>query len=50
MFGWVARENGAYRSGFMLAGAVVVVGTPLFVGVRARRCVAPVEVAATAKR
>jgi hypothetical protein len=49
MFGWVARENGVYRSGFMLAGAVVVVGTPLFVSVRARRCVAPVEVAATAK-
>jgi hypothetical protein len=40
MFGWVARENGVYRSGFMLAGAVVVVGTPLFVSVRQARCCA----------
>ena len=49
MFGWVARENGVYRSGFMLAGAVVVVGTLLIVSVRASHGVAPVEVAATAK-
>jgi Putative zinc-finger len=50
VFGWVARENGVYRSGFMLAGAVVVVGTLLIVSVRASRGVAPVEVAATAKQ
>ena len=49
VFGWVARENGVYRSGFMLAGAVVVVGTLLVVSVRASRGVAPVQVAATAK-
>ena len=49
MFGWVARENGVYRSGFMLAGAVVVVGTLLIVNVRASGGVAPVEVAAIAK-
>jgi hypothetical protein len=49
VFGWVARENGVYRSGFLLAGAVVVVGTLLVVSVRASRAVAPVEVAATAK-
>src|SRR5918995_6746490 len=49
VFGWVARENGVYRSGYMLAGAVVVVGILLVVSVRASRGVAPVEVAATAK-
>jgi MFS family permease len=49
VFGWVARENGVSRSGFMLAGAVVVVGTLLIVSVRASRGVAPVEVEATAK-
>jgi MFS family permease len=48
-FGWVARENGVYRSGFMLAGAVVVVATLLIISVRASRGVTPVEVAATAK-
>jgi MFS family permease len=49
VFGWVARENGVYWSGFLLAGAVVVVGTLLIVSVRVSRGVAPVEVAATAK-
>jgi Putative zinc-finger len=49
VFGWVARENGVYKSGYLLAGAVVIVGTLLIVSVRASRGVAPVEVAATAK-
>jgi MFS family permease len=49
VFGWTARENGVYWSGFMLAGAAVVVGMLLVVSVRAGRGVAPVEVAATAK-
>ncbi|HZA18994.1 MAG TPA: MFS transporter [Pseudonocardiaceae bacterium] len=50
VFGWVARENGVYWSGFMLAGAAVVVGVLLIVSVRVSRGVAPVEVAATAKQ
>ncbi|HET9304043.1 MAG TPA: MFS transporter [Propionibacteriaceae bacterium] len=49
VFGWTARENGVYWSGYMLAGTVVVVGTLLVVSVWASRGVAPVEVAATAK-
>ena len=49
VFGWVARENGVYWSGFLLAGAAVVVGTLLILSVRASRGVTPVEVAATAK-
>ena len=49
VFGWVARQNGVYESGFMLAGAAVLVGTLLILSVRAGRGVAPVEVAATAK-
>jgi hypothetical protein len=49
VFGWAARENGVHWSGFMLAGAVVVVSVLLVVGVRASRGVPPVEVAATAK-
>ena len=49
-FGWVARENGVYWSGFLLAGAAVVVATLLIVSVRASRGVTPVEVAATAKQ
>jgi MFS family permease len=49
VFGWTARENGVFWSGFMLAGAAVVVGILLVVSVRAGRAVAPVEVAATAK-
>ena len=48
-FGWVAQENGVYLSGFMLAGAAVVVATLLILSVRASRGVTPVEVAATAK-
>jgi MFS family permease len=49
VFGWAAREKGVHSSGFMLAGAVVVVSVLLVVSVRASRAVAPVEVAATAK-
>ena len=49
-FGWVARENGVYWSGFLLAGAAVVVATLLILSVRASRGVTPVEVAATAKQ
>ena len=50
VFGWVAQENSIYWSGFMLAGAVVVVGALLVISVRAGRGVAPVEVVATAKQ
>jgi MFS family permease len=49
VFGWTAQENGVHWSGFMLAGAVVVVSVLLVVSVRASRGLAPVEVAATAK-
>jgi MFS family permease len=49
VFGWAALENGVHWSGFMLAGAVLVVAVLLVVSVRASRGVAPVEVAATAK-
>jgi hypothetical protein len=49
VFGWAARENGVHWSGFMLAGAVVVVAVLLVLSVRASRGVVPVEVAATAK-
>jgi MFS family permease len=49
VFGWAAREKGVHWSGFMLAGAVVVVSVLLVVSVRASRGVAPVEVAPTAK-
>jgi hypothetical protein len=49
VFGWAARENGVHWSGFMLAGAVVVVAVVLVVSVRASRGLVPVEVAATAK-
>jgi MFS family permease len=49
VFGWTALENGVHWSGFMLAGAVVVVAVLLVLGVRASRGVVPVEVAATAK-
>ena len=49
VFGWAAQENGVHWSGFMLAGAVVVVGVLLVISVRASRGLAPVEVAATAK-
>ncbi|MCE3275012.1 MAG: putative transrane anti-sigma factor [Propionibacteriaceae bacterium] len=50
VFGWTAQENGVHWSGFMLAGAVVLVGLLLIVSVRASRGVAPAEVAATAKQ
>ena len=50
VFGWVARENGINWSGFMLAGAVVVVGMLLVMSFRAARSAAPAEVmAVTAK-
>jgi MFS family permease len=49
VFGWAALENGVDWSGFMLAGAVVVMAVLLVVSVRASRGVAPVEVPATAK-
>jgi Putative zinc-finger len=48
--GWVAAENGINRSGFMLAGAVLVLAVLLVVSVRVSRGVTPVEVAATAKQ
>ena len=48
-FGWTARENGVHWSGFLLAGAVVVVSVLLVLSVRASRGVVPVEVAVTAK-
>ena len=50
VFGWVARDNGVYWSGFLLAGAAVVLGTLLILSVRASHGVTPVEVAATAKQ
>ena len=49
VFGWTARENGVHSSGFMVAGAVVVVGVLLVISARASRGLMPVEVAATAK-
>jgi Putative zinc-finger len=45
-----AAEHGINRSGFMLAGAVVVLAILLIVSVRASRGVTPVEVAATSKQ
>jgi MFS family permease len=49
-FGWVAVENGINWSGFMLAGAVIVLAALLILSVRASRGVTPVQVAATAKQ
>jgi hypothetical protein len=49
VFGWVARDNGVDASGFLLAGAVVVVGVLLVASVRASRGAAPVEVARTTR-
>jgi MFS family permease len=49
VFGWTARDSGIDRSGFMLAGAVVILSVLLIISIRASRGVAPVEVAATAK-
>ena len=42
VFGLVAQQNGVYWSGFMLAGAVVVVAVLLVVIIRASRGMAPV--------
>jgi MFS family permease len=50
VFGWVAAENGINRSGLMLVGAVVLLGTLLVLSIRASRWVAPVQLAATAKQ
>jgi len=50
VFGWVARENGMNWSGFMLAGAVVVVGMLLVMSFRAARSGAPAEVMALTAR
>ena len=50
VFGWTARDNGIGSSGFMLAGAVVILAALLILSVRASRGIAPVEVAATAKQ
>jgi MFS family permease len=49
VFGLTARDSGIDRSGFMLAGAVVILGALLILSVRASRGTEPVEVAATAK-
>jgi MFS family permease len=49
VFGWVARENGVNRSGFMMAGVVLLLAVLLVASVRASRGVAAVEVVATAK-
>jgi MFS family permease len=50
VFGWVARDKGMNWSGFMLTGAVVIVGMLLVISLRAGRGGAPAEVAATAKQ
>jgi Putative zinc-finger/Major Facilitator Superfamily len=50
VFGWTARDSGIDKSGFMLAGAVVIVSALLILSVRASRGKEPVEVAATAKQ
>jgi putative zinc finger protein len=49
VFGWVARENGVNRSGFLLVGAVLLLAVLLVASIRASRGVAPVEVVVTAK-
>jgi MFS family permease len=49
VFGWVARENGINWSGFMLTGAVVIVGMLLVISIRVGLRTAPAE-AATAKQ
>jgi MFS family permease len=48
-FGWTARDSGIDRSGFMLAGAAVILGALLILSVRTSRGAVPVELAATAK-
>jgi MFS family permease len=50
VFGWTARDNGIDKSGFMLAGAAVILGALLILSVRASRGTVSVEVAATAKQ
>ena len=50
LFGWIARDSGVYRSGFMLAGAVVIIGALLIPSIRASRDLAPHEAAVTAKQ
>jgi hypothetical protein len=50
VFGWTARDSGINKSGFMLAGAVVILSALLILSVRASRGIVPVEVAATAKQ
>jgi MFS family permease len=50
LFGWVAAENGINWSGFMLAGAAVVLAVLLVISVHASGGVTPVQVAATAKQ
>jgi hypothetical protein len=49
VFGWTARDNGIDSSGFMLAGAALILSALLILSVRASRGTIPVEVAATAK-
>jgi len=49
VFGWMARESGVNRSGYLLAGAVIVLAVLLVASVRASRAVAPVEVLDTAR-
>src|SRR5215211_6615212 len=50
-FGWVALENGVHWSGFMLVGAVVIIGMLLVVvSLRPSRPAEPVQLAATAKQ
>jgi len=49
VFGWVAQQSGVNRSGYLLAGTVVVLAVLLVASVRASRGVAPVEVVATAR-
>jgi MFS family permease len=47
VFGWVALDNGMNWSGFMLTGAVVIVGILLVISIRAGRGGPPAEAAAT---
>jgi len=49
VFGWVAQQSGVNRSGYLLAGTVVILAVLLVASVRASRGVAPVEVVATAR-
>src|SRR5215213_11535337 len=43
VFGWTALDNGIDKSGFMLAGAALILGALLIVSVRASRGTVPVE-------